>query len=366
MALIWMDGFDSYGPVVAARGVYNNAAFNTLMLSSGYVFCQGVGVENDTRTGYGKSLWMTWDSLGTPSDWRLAFLPKDEIIVGFAFKFTSTDLANIIEFQFDDRLGTVTPQMRVYANAEGGISLSADGGTTLTAASGPNIIFPNVWQYLEIRYRPNKTEGTIIVKVEGQTCIQFDGKTSQMTTPNQVNMIRFRTPAGEFNIGTQQNPVKRYDDLYVCDTLGSGFNTFQGDVIVHSVKVVSDQGPNSLSQFGGEVGHYAAVDEFPPDDDVSYLYTNTLGDREMFGIDALPANIVDVLAVSTHVRAKKDAPGTSALQCVTQYQTHEARGAVQPLAVQYTTKNQFLEQCPDGTGWTKAKAEALVVGFEVA
>jgi len=361
-----MDGFDSYGP--SNDDFHIDPAIEPLLLSSGYVSAGGIGVSSDTRTGYGKSVWTSWDSFGVAADLRLAFVPKPAIVTGFALKYQYEDLNHLIGFMFDNRLGTVTPQLIAFINAEGGISLSIDGGTSLLAASPPNIIFPNVWQYIEMKYTPNKTVGQIIIKVDGQTCIQYDGPTSPQTTPNEVNMLRWYSTAADWSLAYADfsNGVKWFDDLYVCDTDGDGFNDFLGDVIVHSVQVVSDQTPNSLSQFGGSAGHFTSVQEFPPDEDTSYLYGNTLGDREMFGIDTLPDNIIDVLAVSTHVRAKKDAPGTSNVKCVTKSGTHEVVGAEQPLAVEYVTKNQFLEQCPDGTGWTKAKAEALVVGFEVA
>lgn len=368
MSLLWMDGFDSYGHLHAPVTLWQDAELNKLMLSSGYVSATGVGCYSDTRTGYGQSIWLTGNSGSSLANYQLAFDPKAALITGFAFKYEASVLSKICAFEWDNRLGTVTRQMIVYANAEGGISLSIDGGNTLLAASSPNIIFPGVWQYIEMKYTPNKTVGQIIVKIDGQTCIQYDGPTSPNTTPNQVNMIEFYSTGSDWGNGQAKgtNGLKLYDDLYVLDTLGSGFNTFLGDVVVHSVPIIADQGPNSLSQFGGSAGHFSAVDEWPPNEDESYLYTNTVGDREMFTIGALPDNIIDVLAVSTHVRGKKDAPGQSAVKLVTKYSSYESVSVAKPLAVQYVTKNQFLEQCPDGTGWTKAKAQSVVVGFEVA
>lgn len=368
MSLIWMDGFDSYGHLHAPATIYQDADLNKLLLSSGYVASTGVGMVADSRTGYGNSIWITGNSGGFLANYQLAFDPMNFMVTGFAFKYEATVLAHICAFEWDNRLGTVTKQMIVFANAEGGISLSIDNGNTLLAASSPNILFPGVWQYIECKYIPNKTAGSIIIKIDGQTCIQYDGPTCPQTTPNQVNMLEFFSTGADWSSGQQKgtNGLKQYDDLYVCNDLGTGFNDFLGDVVVHSVQVVNDQGPNALNQFGGGAGHFTSVNAFPPDEDASYLYTNTVGDREMFGLDTLPDNIIDVLAVSTHVRGKKDAPGSSAVKIVTKFSSFEAESAAIPLAVQYVTRNQFLETCPDGTGWTKAKAEATVVGFEVS
>lgn len=366
MSLIWMDGFDFYGPLGGTSTTGDYPALNQLLLSSGYVSAQGVSSLTDTRTGYGRSLRFNSNSANsTDYNITLAFEPKDEIITGFAFKYEDTVLDRLVQFKFDNRLGTVTTQMNVYANAEGGLSLSVSGDTLLSA-SGPNVIFPNVWHYLEIRYRPDKVAGSIVLKIDGQTCLQFNGVTSSLLVPNQVNMIRWGNYSDDyFNRKGAVLGNQWIDDMYVLDTLGSGFNSFLGDVVVHSVNIVSDQGPNDLSQFGGYLGHYTSLNQVPTDEDTSYLYGNTALAREMFGLDTLPDNIIDVLAMSVHVRGRKDAPGAAIIKPVMKYSTHEVSGLSVPLAVQYTTKNMFLEQCPDGTAWTKSKAEATIVGFEV-
>lgn len=373
MSLIWMDGFDSYGPNFAGSGgasLIDNPAFNNLLTTSGYVSSAGARVRvGEGRVDYGKCLILGGQDPSRNQSIRLAFLPEAEIVTGFAYKFERTNLNSIVRFHFDDRLGTITEQMALWVNAEGGISatMGYDGllPATLIGATRPNVIFPGVWQYIEVRYRPNKVSGDIIVKLDGQECFTISGvPTSRSTTPNQVNMI-------ELIVYNSNKPLSGvngsnwYDDWYVLNGAGSGFNDFLGDVIVHSVDIVSDQGPNELSQFGGTIGHYTSVNSIPTDEDVSYLYGNTGGAKEMFGLGELPENIIDVLAMSVHVRGRKDAPGTALIQAKARYLEHEVTGSSEALAVQYITRNLFLEQCPDGTAWTKTKAEAAVVGFGV-
>lgn len=374
MSLIWMDGFDSYGPDISVgdTGFFaiggSEVAMASLMQTSGYVTVIGARTTTDTRTGLGKSMVIAGPGGGNIKYVRWATSPLSELYMGFAYKFCPGSLSPIVEFVFDDRLGHLTPQLSLYVNAEGGISIATRpdmfaAPSVLKAASPPNLMFASSWQYVEIHYVPNKTSGSISVKIDGQTCVTYTGPTSASTTPNQVNLINWSTIWSAAVDGYYGSIW--LDDLYICDTAGMGFNSFQGDVVVNSLKVVSDQGPNDLGQYGGTTGHFTSVSEWPADGDTSYLYGNTVTNRELFGIDTLPANIINVLAMSVHVRARKDTPGASAVKCLAKYSTNETLGPAKPLGVQYVTKDMFMETCPDGTGWTKIKAQATNVGFEV-
>lgn len=371
MALLWMDGFDIYGPGVAGLpSATNDPAINAQLTSSGYVSASDVRVSTTTRTGYGQAIVFGAGSsiIGNPTDCniRKAFEPKDEIVVGFAMQYDPTTLDRIMDFLFDNRLGSLTRQCSLYANAQGGFSLSKNG-SDLLAASPPNVIFPGVWHYVEVKYRPRKgSAGLVVVRVDGVVVLSFTGSTSQSTMPDQVNMVRFGSYADDFFNATSGTQGRQWlDDLYILDTTGEGFNDFLGDVVVHSLLPAGDAGPNELNQFGGQIQHYTAVDEVGYDDNVSYLYTNTPNQQEWFSLDELPANIIDVLAVSVHVRGKKDSPGLGTLKLKARHDTDLVEGSVESLAIQYTTRHFIMPAAPDGTGWTKSKAEQTEIGFEV-
>lgn len=370
MALIWMDGFDIYGYAAAGTpsGSSDNAALNAQLTSAGYVSASQVFMTTDTRTGFGQAAWFGYGSSGgaTDANIRKAFTPKEEIVVGFALKYDPTTLDRIIDFLFDNRLGTVTRQMSVYANAQGGFSLSRNGAD-LVASSPPNVIFPGVWHYVEIKYRPRKgSAGLVVIRVDGSVVMSFTGQTSSANVPDQVNMIRFGNYADDFfNATSGTNGRQWLDDLYILDSTGDGFTDFLGDVVVHTLLPRLDAGPNELSMFGGGLGHYTAVDEVGYDDDVSYLYTNTTGLGEMFALDELPANIIDVLAMSVHVRGKKDSPGIGTIKLRARHDVDVVESDPMPLAIQYTTQHFIMPTSPDGTQWTKTKAEETEIGFEV-
>lgn len=363
-----MDGFDIYGNATENVNVLaNSETLNSLLKSSGYVTASNVGMTTGTRTGLGQAIYFSSGSgLTHDANIKRAFPNKSAVVTGFAVKYSDSDLDRICEFLFDDQFGTVTRQMCLFVNAQAGISLSI-AGTSLLAASQPNIIFPHVWHYVEVKYIPRKgNTGVVIVRVDGAVVMTYSGTSCNQDAPDLVNMIRWGNYSDDFSHAVSYSyGIQWLDDVYVCDTLGAEFNDFLGDVVVHTCVPRADAGPNQMSSFGGTVSHYSTVDEIGPDEDVSYLYTNTLGQQEFFEIEAMPSNIIDVLAVSVHARCKKDSPGLGKIKLKARHDTSVVEGGEQALAIQYTTRHLILELAPDGTAWTKAKAEATHIGFEV-
>lgn len=382
MSILFMDGFDSYGLAAdwTPASLDNYAAFNSFVTTLGYSASAGVIPVTDTRHGYGHSLKSGIKDPALAKRLRLPLGLQTEIVVGFAYKYRQTNRGQIISFYYDDHLGAVEPLAGLYANADGGISFAvpvnrnaglyfsvgASNAATLRAVTPQNTIFPDSWQYIEVKYKPHKTAGSISVRVNGQTCLTLTGATVPPYMPDAVNTITLGTATNDLPLVLDLTTGdKSYDDLYVLNTSGADLNNFLGDVMVQSIPIVSDATPNELSQYGGSSGHFTAVNAWPPDEDVSYLYGNTPAEKELFGIDTLPANIIDVLAMSVHVRARKDAPGASSMRLIAKYSSSTVEGTTYALSTNYVTRHLFLEACPDTTAWTKVKAQAALFGFEV-
>jgi hypothetical protein len=233
---------------------------------------------------------------------------------------------------------------------------ATDGTETLIGSSSVNQMFPNVWHFIEIYVKAGGS-GQIIIKVDGVIVLTATGKMVVNNKPAYYNMVRWVM---------NDRAVTEIDDLYILDTAGSGFNDFLGDVVIHGVLPNSDAGPNQCSVFGGGLTHYSAVDDIPIDEDQSYLYSNEAGAQELFGIDTLPQNVIDVLAVSVHCRVKKDSAGAGFIKTLVKENGTLQVNAAQPVPTNYITRCNILPSAPDGTGWTKAKAQGMKIGFEVA
>lgn len=357
MSLIWMDGFDAYGTSGSAKLV---------MESSLYVWAQ-VNLTNQTRTGRGYAIVLPWNSsVGSPVFVRKAFEVKDEIIVGFAWKVNAIEeLKEICRFQYDDHFGTVRSHLQVNMAADGAVSIGnvSDNGSTWVkmADSGPNVLFPNVWHFIEIKVAFGEN-GSVQVRVDNQTCLEATGRTKNPLSPGLCNLWR----ASNFQLEDASFNDTSIDDLYILDTAGSEFNDFLGDVVVHTVLPNEDGSLNQLNQFGGSLQKYTAVDDIPPDGDTSYVFGNVVGQQERYLVDQLPTNVINVLAVSVHARAKKDAAGASQIKLLARVDGVNEIGPAEPVTTQYITRALMLERAPGGSAWTKAKAEAMEIGFEVA
>lgn len=354
MALLWMDGFDTYGT--------HGQEIGSILGSSLYAGAYGA-FDRDTRTGRGMCVKLRWDSVQAPREVSKALPLRDELIVGFAFKYaTMPDIATMCLFRHDNFMGSVTNQLTINYTATGTITVQSQGKTQ--AVSDPNTVFPNVWHYIEVRVKAGSTgsTGSITIRVDGAVVLNANIPTVSTASILGYNMVRwaaFQLEGGSFH-------DKFLDDVYIADTRdGPPFNNFQGDVVIHGVTVASDEGPNDMDMFGGLLDHYSAVNEIPPDGDVSYLYSNTAGVQELFGMGELPANIIDVYAVSVHARVKKDAPGSGGLKFLNRLGPDMQEGGATTLTAMYTTRGHIFQTAPDGSAWSRNKAVACHIGLEL-
>jgi hypothetical protein len=371
MSLLFIDGFDAYGadatPPATIVALLNSSGY---MLTGGY---EGQQVTSDTRTGIGCSLFC---SSGL-QDTRLPFPTAAGVVAGFALKFDASSLGggalgSICSFRYNDLVGHVYTQLNLCFNNENGISLitqdaDANRSPILVAASNPNVLFQNTWQYVEVLYTPGLgNAGSVVVKVDGAVVIDVaGGKTSYSGAAALVNQFTFSTGlnlGGEYAASSGM-PCK-FDDFYLCNTSGTAFNTFLGDCVVHSVFPNADAGTNMMAQTGGGAGHFTSVDEQSPDDDTSYLSTNQAGQKEMFSLGAFPNDMIDVLAIGVNIRVKKDAAGTGMYQACLAEGGSEVDSPDIASASNYVTSQSLYTQPPGGGVWTKASAQLAQIGFQ--
>ncbi len=229
----------------------------------------------------------------------------------------------------------------------------------LIAASAPNVLFPGVWQYIEVLYSPNSSGGSLQIKIDGAVVINVTGNVMTAGNPAAVNYMSFTN--------TAPNNVTLIDDLYICDQTGPApFNTYLGDVVVHAAFPVSDASPNQWTQAGGGVGHFTAIDDNPgPDDDASYLFSNTAGQQELFDISTFPPDIIDVLAVGVNIRARKDTAGYAFYMANLVVASTE--GDIGPIVASqaYETSQSIYELAPGGGSWTTSAAQNCKIGFSI-
>jgi hypothetical protein len=351
MALIHIDGFDTY----ANDGVN----VDTLLAQGFYTGVLSCASKSGSRSGHGKYL-----SVGIAEVHgfrKLMDSDQTRAIVGMACKWDPLNhVMKLITFEYTYPAGDIFRQHRMGVNYLGQVCLFdgiENGGIVVSTA--PNTVFPNTWHYVEVDYTANATAGHWVVRVDEATVLTYDGPTIYPGQPSAFNSIRI-TPGNAYVLGVG-TPGLYVDDFYILDTAGASFNTFLGDVLVYGEFPSIDVGPNDFAQVGGGVGHFTSVNQVI-DDDASYLWTTAAGANELYGLPALPADIIDVLGVSVLARAKKQTSGLAEVQLIAK-DTVEFASSPLVLASTYLSRQVFMEQKPSGGTWTKADVEALKVGF---
>ena len=250
-------------------------------------------------------------------------------------------------------------------NDTAGISV-VNGDNHLIGATAPNVIFPNSWNYIEFSITGGTSGGSLTLKLNGATVLTLTNVQTQITgAASTYNIVQSAWNTYGNNLSGGGYTCRKFiDDMYVCDTTGSApFNTFLGDVVVHTVFPNADASPNAMTQVGGASGHFTAVDQLGSDEDTSYLTTNTSAVEELFNVGTLPADIIEVLAVCIHVRAKKDGPGSASFNTIGKLSSNTSTSSAQFMPTVYQTLPYILELEPGGGSWTKADAQNLEIGF---
>jgi hypothetical protein len=355
-----MEGWDEYA-LLPPSGLFGYTGDFTLQgLSSGYAggaLLQELGVlDHTTRTGIGLAWTISWPS----GLLRALDTTVDNIVTGFAYRVNGPIFAPIMTFVVNNFLGSQWLTAGLYYNGNGAVTFgiyNKYGQLTNSWHSTPNVVFGGIWQYIEIKYVQDATNGTVLVKVDGIVVLNITGvPTIDPAMQPGINMVGVNGP---------QNTSMSYDDWYVLTNDGNGLCDFLGDVVIRALTPNTDAGPNTMTQFGGSLGHYTTLNDPASADNASYVYSTTIGDAEQFTLSALPIDIIDVLAVEIGVRAQKTSAGASCYQIYGSYGGSITASPVHATHTSWNTERYRMETCPDGSAWTLTSAQNLQAGFEI-
>jgi hypothetical protein len=356
MSLVWIDGFDQYGTV-------DGATANVPMKSAGYIgdnILSDVGtLSTNTRTGVGMSKVCSY-----VQGFYLPIANLDKLITGFAINIGSMNYKPFFELGYNDFLGGQWTTFQLNSNANGALTaLFTDKNGNIKGHwnSAQATLFENVWHYIELLYSPSSSGGgQIIVRVDGLAVLAVAGVATCSTDfPNSINIVQFPS------FGANASIVS-YDDWYLLHNDSVGLSTFLGDVVVHAIYPANDAGPNQMGQFGGSLGHFTTVNDLTAADDSAYVYSNTAGQQEFYGLSELPNDILSVLGVQIACRARKDSAGVSFFEIGAQLGSNQSFSQSYATTTQYVTRFMVLEQKPGGGNWTISDTQNLQIGFKTS
>jgi hypothetical protein len=291
MALLWIDGFDTYqnGTNIQANNyIVQN---NSLSITTGqYGVGQSVVIARADGIQY------------------LLPTPQATMTMGAAIN-TQNNSTIFMAFYDGDYF---YPQIYLYSNfilnnilvyRGNGNRYSTDG--ILIGSTPVNTFFPNVFNYVELKATINSSTGSVAIQVNGVLVLSLTNVNTQNTANPYCDRVGFNVYSNVF----QQFLV---DNWYICDTSGSApQNSFLGDVLITTLfptgeGSVDDFTPNGLSP------NYLNVNTSNPNSVVNYNSSLTSGNKDLFTIGTLP-NSYTIFGASIMTHAVKSSAGTQSI-----------------------------------------------------
>lgn len=335
------------------------------------VFMEGFDhIDDTTNTSSYLGKWTTWDTRAVfeTGRWGTGYccscynptkgglsLPDATMIIGFSLK---TTVGNSIPFYIVGSSGNNTFWFTINTNG----TITVTGGTTWTSTLTVNL---NAWYYFEVKVKvANSPNGFFELRVDDQTYVSATG----VDTANQSADISF------FRIGAANTATFRYDDIYVCNnvdattTQGYANNDFLGPIRVYTLY---PSGAGFHSDFTPSGTSYSAnnwenVDEVGyPNDDTDFNYAPSGIHNDSFTMTSLPADVYEVRAVQSNLRAKKDDVGSRQIKATIRASGTDYVSSGYPISdtwAYYSTihgKNPYTD-----AGWETGDFTVVEFGYE--
>jgi hypothetical protein len=254
-------------------------------------------------------------------------------------------------FQFDDN---GTNQVTLSIDASGHLYFSRNG--TQIGSPTTRVFYTGVWYYIELKVTiASGTSGLVECRVDGVPYLSYSGVNTSATGNAWLNQLGF-PPYG--------SAVTQWvDDVYCCDTSGSVNNNYLGDIIVRAL-MPNGAGTNTQWTPNGQANNYQCVNEIGPDEDTSYISSQTADQIDTYTLADLPASASTVFAVQQTVRARKDDAGNRVIHGMLKSGSSYSEGPDIACPSSYAYFQRVIETDPAGGSWTPSSINALEAGVK--
>lgn len=354
MALQFIDGFDHYFVSNDAGFLGNQAA--TLQKWDA-AFLGQMSPENATGRFGGNAMAVTgsggegWIQKNLPT-------PRDEMIVGFAFKSQTAHQAEM-------RFGLVSGGwIEIQLDFAGGVINAVNDDASVSVVSA-NILSENVWAYIEFKVKVHATAGTVEVRKNTTPVITLASHDTG-TTGDTITNIRLRA--------TSNLQTAHADDLYVADTTGAVNNDFLGDCRVDLLYTNEDGATNDFTLTSDDISHVAnwqtvaKAPDITRDRDHHYVESGLIGAREDYGNDTYTENPTTIHGVQVVNNARKTSTGVLKYRDeMTIAGVQYDKGTDQTASTGDYHMSTFIRDTDpsDGLVWTTAKVNTVGSGFVI-
>lgn len=342
MALLWVDGFDSYGttPGNAVTGLANK--YSSASADSNFTLKAGRLSGNSIQ------------ALGG-TFFESAFTAAATVIIGFAYKQDRlTNNQEIIEFK-----DSTSVQCSLQIQSDGEVALWRGASFALLGATNGAKIQAGTWNYIEIKVTIHNTAGAVTISVNGSTVLTLTSvNTRQGTSNNQATSVRF---TGNLN-GTDKS---YWDDIYICDTSGSNNNAILGPQKVQMILPSADNGSQQWTTSSGTV-HFSLVNENPHDSSTTYVTDTVSGHVDLWDY-ADTSGLANVKGIQQNTVFETDSASAFSInqRCKSSSTTSDATGVAGTNGT-FKTTSRVLETDPNTSAlWTTTNLNAAQFGVKV-
>lgn len=162
-------------------------------------------------------------------------------------------------------------------------------------------------------------------------------------------------------------------DIYVLNNQTVDLNgntatctTFLGDVSILALVPIADINTNWGTFPGGAPHSYALVDEIPPDDDTTYVFTPTLNEIEAFQFQQLVGFIGSIFGAQLLLYCKKDDEGSRTIEGIVGGTSQNNNYGLQQYLYDYYDYFIFPLDSDNGVTWTPAVYNAENFGAKLS
>lgn len=330
------------------------------MASGFWAGTSGIILSDDKETG--SYAFRMNDSVSTM---RRSLL-GDQSRVGAAFTVKLQALPQILNTQWavvQVRNAVNNPILTVQVTPTGRVRILDYLGAQLAVSTRE--VAAGVYNHFEVRV--NTASGHAAVRVNGKTSFtieaDFDGTSEdEDSTPGvfPAALVHFGSISGSQT--PMASGITLFDDIIAYSYESADDATYIGMYGVYYLKPIADAALDQWSLSSGSSG-YALIDEVLPDGDTSFIFTDVNGDKSSFTVEALPSNVVSVLAVAPTMYARKTDSGPGSVQLgVLSGATTLYNGDDLPLLTDYGYQMVVFDQDPDTSApWDPTHLPTIII-----
>lgn len=337
--IVWAEGFEHYASVAdLTSGVWSQVS----TIGSSF---QGSAATGDKCLQVGqlatgrRYLGDDYERVGIALNFKLAGLPNNS-----GHRFALIGLRN------DDPLQPQMLNIRVISTGRIQLISGAINGAETVVATSKLAVAAGVWNHIELI--ADCGTGLAEVRLNGKSAIASIAVAGLTGTISQFSF-------GTFNTGSSNQFVTTSYDNIIAQ--GGAAVDWLGLAGVYYLQPTSDGVPQEWELTSG-ANAYPLVSELVPDDDASYIFTGSVDAVATLGVEALPLNVVDVLAVIPIARVRKTDTGECDIALGVVSGGVPAEGAETAITAGYSYQWAVFETDPeDDAAWAPAPMPEITI-----